>query len=333
MNFLQEAKEILEVIHSVKEKRSNKKNIMQSTIERKDSRKWSIRESISNNAQIQKTQIKGSGSQGEKQFRITYLRTVIPYLDIESILDLSAVNREFNQFIISIYFYKFISDMRISQKQKRTLQLSKGKKDTKQPSSTSTKKDDLKTSAIPQSGFFSKLTGAFSILTGTTESTPKKEVDPKEFFEKLNLHEQILKEKQKQFIISKDIRDIRDEINKYIDERYQMQMNKLPSSNNNNNKSNQSSIIMTDKEIEMIKKEKLEKESEVRTKEVEKLKKESDQLKKELEKLQREDIETEMLINSLFSYVKNNMDIKTIKEDLAKKDPYLDNNIDYTVSE
>lgn len=327
MNFLQEAKEILEVIHSVKEKRTNRKNIIQPTVER-----WSIRESISNLEQSQKTQIKES-NKGEKQFRITYLRTVIPYLDIKTILDLIAINREFNQFIISIYFYKFITDMHLNQKRKRALH-SKYKKDQKQSSST-TRKDKSKN--IPQSGFLSKITGAFSMITGTTDQTPRKEIDTKEFLDKLNIHEKILKEKQKQFGLSKEIRDIRDDINEYVDERYEMQMNKIPNNGNTNtnntNTHNQVSNIMSDKEIEMIKKEKLEKESEILTKEVDKLKKESNILKKEFELLQKEDIDIDLLLNSLSSYVKNNMNYDNIKEDIAKKDSNSNINMDNTVNE
>lgn len=324
MNFLQEAKEILEVIHSVKEKRTNRKNIIQPTIER-----WSIRESISNLEQSQKTQIKES-NKGEKQFRITYLRTVIPYLDIKTILDLIAINREFNQFIISIYFYKFITDMHSNQKRKRALH-SKYKKDKKQSSSTP-RKDESKN--IPQSGFLSKITGAFSMITGTTDQTPRKEIDTKEFLDKLNIHEKILKEKQKQFALSKEIRDIRDDINEYVDKRYEMQMNKIPNNGNTNtNTHNQVSNIMSDKEIEMIKKEKLEKESEILTKEVDKLQKESNILKKEFELLQKEDIDIDLLLNSLSSYVKNNMNYDNIKEDIAKKDSYSNINMDNTVNE
>lgn len=327
MNFLQEAKEILEVIHSVKEKRTNRKNIIQPTVER-----WSIRESISNIEQSQKTQIKES-NKGEKKFRITYLRTVIPYLDIKTILDLIAINREFNQFIISIYFYKFITDMHLNQKRKRALH-SKYKKHQKQSSST-TRKDKSKN--IPQSGFLSKITGAFSMITGTTDQTPRKEIDTKEFLDKLNIHEKILKEKQKQFGLSKEIRDIRDDINEYVDERYEMQMNKIPNNGNTNtnntNTHNQVSNIMSDKEIEMIKKEKLEKESEILTKEVDKLKKESNILKKEFELLQKEDIDIDLLLNSLSSYVKNNMNYDNIKEDIAKKDSNSNINMDNTVNE
>lgn len=47
-----------------------------------------------------------------KIFRVTYLRTAIPFLDIKSILNLSLLNKEFHHFLKSIYFYKFLDNVR-----------------------------------------------------------------------------------------------------------------------------------------------------------------------------------------------------------------------------
>lgn len=53
-----------------------------------------------------------------KNFRVTYLRTVIPYLNIKSIMNLSLLNKEFHYFIKSIYFYKFVENIREFKKSK-----------------------------------------------------------------------------------------------------------------------------------------------------------------------------------------------------------------------
>jgi hypothetical protein len=47
-----------------------------------------------------------------KVFRVTYLRTAIQFLDLKSIMNLSVLNKEFNYFIKSIYFYKFLENIR-----------------------------------------------------------------------------------------------------------------------------------------------------------------------------------------------------------------------------
>ena len=68
-------------------------------------RKWSMRDMQQSNDSIPIP----TSPRNSKQFRITYLRTVIKYLDYQSMFNLSLVNKEFYSFLNSIYFYKFIS--------------------------------------------------------------------------------------------------------------------------------------------------------------------------------------------------------------------------------
>ena len=242
-------------------------------------RKWSMRDmQISNDAIPIPT-----SPRNNKQLRITYLRTVIKYLDYQSMFNLSLVNKEFYSFLTSIYFYKFISQVKEGQKNNKTAELN----------TSFSSNNSLFASKKKGGGFLSALTGALSIFAPVTDNTTKKEpkLDIKEIRTRIELHEKVLNEKMRNLQISKEIIDIRTNIDKLIEERYQTK-NKEDSSD--------------DKEIEKIKREKIEATYLELKREVDALNTESIKLKNRYEILQKQDIDKEMKLNMLGNYIKNN---------------------------
>jgi hypothetical protein len=69
---------------------------------------------VDKNSENTNTFINKNTNKKEKRkiFRVSYLRTAIPFLDLKDILNLSILNKEFNYFIKSIYFYKFLNNVR-----------------------------------------------------------------------------------------------------------------------------------------------------------------------------------------------------------------------------
>ena len=100
-----------------------------------------------------------------KKFRITYLRSVIQFLDLNSFISLSLVNKEFYYYLSSIYAYKFINQIqnhqKLMKKKKKSPQIKTVKTDNSNKSSNSNKKGGY--------SFFSALTGALSYFTPSTE--------------------------------------------------------------------------------------------------------------------------------------------------------------------
>lgn len=247
-------------------------------------RKWSMRENSPSHDGLPLSSPKS------KKFRISYLLSVIQFLDYNSIFNLSLANREFHYFFSSIWYYKFISQIKEYQKKANR---NSNKKDTPLNSSFSSQ-GSLFSSKKKGGGFFSALTGALSYFAPVAESGIKKEnkVDLKEIKERIELHEKILTGKLQQIQISKEIIDIRNSIDKLIDERFENQKKK--------------DDIIGDKEIEKIKRDKLEKTYLELKQEVDSLNNESIKLKNIYENLQKEDIDKELKINIIGNYIKNN---------------------------
>lgn len=225
-----------------------------------------------------------------KKFRITYLFSIIQFLDYNSIFNLSLTNKEFHYFFSSIWYYKFISQ--IKKYQKKTNKNSDKKEASLNNSFSS--QGSLFSSKKKGGGFLSALTGALSYFAPVAESGAKKEnkIDLKEIKERIELHEKILTGKLQQIQISKEIIDIRNNIDKLIDERFENQKKK--------------DDIIDDNEIEKIKRDKLEKTYLELKKEVDSLNNESIKLKNIYENLQKEDIDKELKINLIGNYIKNN---------------------------
>ena len=225
-------------------------------------------------------------SQNKKQFRITYLRTVIQFLDYNSILSLTLVNKEFHSFFSSIYYYKFVSQ--INYHQKHFIPLPK----TAPINSTNS---ILPTKKKQSGGLFSAITGALSYFTPNMDFNTKvgSRSEYKEIETKIALHETLLTRKRKQLELSKEITSIRSKIDDLIAERF-----KYKSINNKDN---------SDEQIQQFKREKLESNYNSLQLEIELLKKECSNLKAENEHLQKEDINTDLQINSITNYIKNHL--------------------------
>lgn len=224
-------------------------------------------------------------SPNKKQFHITYLRTVIQFLDYNSILSLTLVNKEFNAFFSSIYYYKFISQ--INYHQKHFTPLPKPSSSTNNTNTANKKKQS--------GGLFSAITGALSYFTPSMDYTTKvgARSEFKEIETKIALHETLLTRKLKQLELSNEITSIRSKIDDLIAERF-----KYKSTNNKDN---------SDEQIQQFKREKLELNYNSLQLEIELLKKECLNVKTENERLQNEDINTDLQINSITNYIKNHL--------------------------
>ncbi len=100
-----------------------------------------------------------------KIFRVTYLRTAIPFLDIKSIFSLSLLNKEFYYFVKSVYFYKFLDNVRSYNRNKRfNNDNSKTPKKSKFVSVGNTPQDSNYSATKMVGSLLGALTGAFSTL-------------------------------------------------------------------------------------------------------------------------------------------------------------------------
>ena len=227
-------------------------------------------------------------SPNKKHFHITYLRTVIQFLDYNSILSLTLVNKEFNAFFSSIYYYKFVSQINYHQKHFTPL--------PKPSSTTNNTNSILPANKKKQSGgLFSAITGALSYFTPSMDYTTKVGASSefKEIETKIALHETLLTRKLKQLELSNEITCIRSKIDDLIAERF-----KYKSTINKDN---------SDEQIQQFKREKLESNYNSLQLEIELLKKECLNAKTENERLQNEDINTDLQINSITNYIKNHL--------------------------
>ena len=231
-----------------------------------------------------------------KKFRITYLRTVIQFLDLNSFISLSLVNKEFYYFLSSIYAYKFINQIQNHQK------LMKNKKSNPHIKTAKTNNSNKTSSSNKKGGysFFSALTGALSYFTPSTEINTikiEKKPDLNEINSKIDLHLNILNEKVKQLELSKEISEIRKNIDELINERFSLK-------EQNENTRN---TVMQEKEYEKIKREKYEKDYKETLNELNMLKNSFSKLKQEYEKNQKEYIENELNLTKIGDYINKNM--------------------------
>ena len=276
MSILEVTKEIINDIDSLKnrEKTINKENNIDSL----------------------NTSLKNHHNKKYKKFKITYLRTIIQFLDLNSFISLSLVNKEFYYFLSSIYAYKFINQIQSHQK------LMKHKKKNPNIKSVKTDNSNKTTNSIKKGGysFFSALTGALSYFTPSTEINTikvEKKPDLNEINNKIDLHLNILNEKVKQLKLSKEISEIRKNIDDLINERFSL---KGQSENNR-------ITIMQEKEFEKIKREKYENDYKETLNELNMIKKNFLKLQKEYEKNQKEYIENELNLTKIGDYINKNM--------------------------
>jgi len=179
-----------------------------------------------------------------KVFRLTYLRTAIPFLDLKSILNLSLVNKEFYYFIKSIYFYKFIDNVKFFNLNKKLGDNNfKTPKKSKFVSVGNTPIENNYSASKMMGSLLGALSGAFStygkiygyfiylkkislfilnhkVLNSATKTDSKQIlIDPRILEEKLNLYENILKKKMDNANINLELKVMRESINELIENR------------------------------------------------------------------------------------------------------------------
>lgn len=164
MSIINDTKEIIEQIEKIKENlKSDFTNdgLFANMEIRKFSDTTQIERNNRKNPSFHKSYKKGLGKR--KLFRVTNLKTAIPYLDIKSILNISLLNKEFNYFIKSIYFYKFVDNIREFKK----IQEKKKKLKLKRRMSLSSKNSQISQKTITEQivgGFYGTLSGTFSLF-------------------------------------------------------------------------------------------------------------------------------------------------------------------------
>ncbi len=100
-----------------------------------------------------------------KIFRITYLRTAVPFLDLKSIMNIGLLNKEFYYFIFSIYFYKIINNVKLHNIEKKLKEDNlKTPKKSKFTSVGNTPVDNQYSASKMVGSLFGAITGAFNVL-------------------------------------------------------------------------------------------------------------------------------------------------------------------------
>lgn len=151
MNILNESKILLESLDKIKETvKSDKGRSNSSLFKGIEIRKKSVAENkpidisqYDNNTSISKAVKKTK----KIVFRVTYMRSVIQFLDLSTILNISLVNKEFLFFIKSVYFFKLMNDAKSANDKIRQDKL---------------KRKNKQLHKVDDSGLLGKLTGAFS---------------------------------------------------------------------------------------------------------------------------------------------------------------------------
>ena len=116
MNILAEIKYINENLEKIKEK-LNLNNFQVNQTQRSIFSRMEIKRTTS---KIDKIDIQTALDKFSKvvtksnknAFRVTYLKDSIQFMDLKTILNLTLVNKEFNYFLLSIYFYKFMKQIK-----------------------------------------------------------------------------------------------------------------------------------------------------------------------------------------------------------------------------
>lgn len=137
-------------------------------------------------------------------------------------------------------------------------------------------------------------------MTGIKLDKPKGEIDPRLLEEKINIYEKILKSKLKNINLSDNLKDLRSDIDSLIMERAVKKPEPILE-------------YTSDKQIEKIKRDMMEKEYRELFNEVKMLKEESTSLKEALNTLEKEDIEKAKVLSSLKTYLGNNMKIEDLR--------------------
>lgn len=160
MNLLNESKNLIENLEKIKENLGLNKPTGPLFKELEVRKKSVQQEKIDISKQDTLSKIAHNKNK-KNYFRVTYMKSVIQFLDIKTILDISILNKEFHFFIKSVYFYKFINDAITSNKKRKILKKNSTTSVTSTTSGASSKTNPEKKGDY---NFFGKITGAFSYL-------------------------------------------------------------------------------------------------------------------------------------------------------------------------
>ena len=305
MNEIKEENEennFLEEIEKIKEE-------LQKSIQNMESIKEFDKDEINNNqdsfheSSLSKKSLKLKKT--KINIRISLFITVLQFLDIKSIIELSRLNHLFHSFIYSFYFYRYVYQL------KKYINKEKSKNNSlKNKKENFSKIDKNKNSQNQEQGgqniiveqtkkiytsFMSAITGAINYINPTTIPTPiiKSEKDKLDEIEKkIALHEKLIDGRIKQAKLSKEINTIQQEIESYINrqnnKRYQKEKNKNKIEN-------------------IMKREDYEKEYENLIKEISEMEIEYEEIKKDNEKQNNLGVELENQINKI-KFLTNNIE-------------------------
>jgi len=116
MNILEEIKFINENLEKIKEKLNLNINSVNQTprsiFSRMEVKRVTVKiDKIDSQAALDKYSKLVTKSK-KNTFRVTYLKDSIQFMDLKTILNLTLVNKEFNFFLLSIFFYKFMKQIK-----------------------------------------------------------------------------------------------------------------------------------------------------------------------------------------------------------------------------
>ena len=297
-----EENDFLEDIEKIKEELQKSINNIESIKEFKKDEINNKSDSINDNFQSKKS-IKLKKS--KINIRRSLFIPVLQFLDIKSIIELSRLNHLFHSFIYSFYFYRYACQLKkYTNKEKSKNKSLKNKNHNislvdKNKNSQQTQGEQnifIDQTKKIYTSFMSAITGAINYINPTSIPTPvikseKNELD--EIKKKIALHEKLIDGRIEQVKLYKEINDIQQEIELYIN---RQNNKKYIKEKNKNNK------------IENVnKKEDYEKEYESLIKEINELEIEFEEIKKDNERQNIIGIELENQINKI-KFLTNNIE-------------------------
>ena len=233
------------------------------------------------------------------KIHVTLFVPVLQFLDINSLMELSRVNHMFHSFIFSLYFYRSINQvLNYSTKKISKNKILKKKKEKISPinNNLNTQSQEEQNIIIDQtkkiySSFMSAITGALNYINPTPGITPVAKGEKNELAEiekKIALHEKLIDGRINQIQICKEIDNIKEEMDRYIDKQYKNK--KLIESENINDKNERENLEMEYNNL---------------INEIKEIETEYEKIKKDNENRNKIDVELENKINKIKHYSNN----------------------------
>ena len=233
------------------------------------------------------------------KIHVTLFVPVLQFLDINSLMELSRVNHMFHSFIFSLYFYRSVNQvLNYSTKKISKNKILKKKKEKISPinNNLNTQSQEEQNIIIDQtkkiySSFMSAITGALNYINPTPGITPVAKGEKNELAEiekKIALHEKLIDGRINQIQICKEIDNIKEEMDRYIDKQYKNK--KLIESENINDKNERENLEMEYNNL---------------INEIKEIETEYEKIKKDNENRNKIDVELENIINKIKHYSNN----------------------------